>query len=171
MKGANEISNTDNVLDSRDIIARIEYLESERESLTDAVDTVQETLDDLDAASFEEVSAFEEAEQTAKDELATAQANVKDWDESDEGQELAKLKAFAEEAESSSSDWTYGATLIHEDYFEDYARQLADDLGLYDARKASWPHHSTCIDWAKAAEELQQDYTSVDFDGETYWVR
>ena len=76
MKGANEISNTDNVLDSRDIIARIEYLESERESLTDAVDTVQETLDDLDSGDFEEVSAFEDAEQAAKDVLAAAQANL-----------------------------------------------------------------------------------------------
>ncbi len=169
MKGDTEISNTANVLDSRDIIDRIEHLESEREALTDEVDTAQEALDDLNSDDFEEVSAFEEAEQTAKDELATAQANVNDWDESDEGQELAKLKAFAEEAESSSSDWTYGATLIHEDYFEDYARQLADDLGLYDDRKAQWPH--TCIDWAQAAEELKQDYTSVDFDGETYWVR
>ncbi len=168
MRGADEISNTDNVLDSRDIIARIEYLESERESLTDEVDTAQETLDALDSADFVEVSAFEEAEQAAKDELATAQANVKDWDESDEGQELAKLKAFAEEAESSSSDWSYGATLIHEDYFEDYARDLAAE-GDYDMKNEQWPY--TCIDWAKAAEELQQDYTSVDFDGETYWVR
>ena len=168
MKGANEISNTDNVLDSRDIIARIEYLESERESLTDAVDTVQETLDDLDASDFEEVSEFEEAEQTTKDELATAQANVKDWAESDEGQELAKLKAFAEEAEGYAEDWRYGATLIHKDYFEDYARDLAAE-GDYDMKNEQWPY--TCIDWAQAAEELKQDYTSVDFDGETYWVR
>jgi hypothetical protein len=169
MKGANEISNTDNVLDSRDIIARIEYLESERESLTDEVDTAQDALDDLDSDDFVEVSAFEQAEEDAKDALVTAQANVKDWDESDEGQELAKLKAFAEEAESSSSDWTYGATLIHEDYFEDHARELAEDLGYYNSKNERWPY--TCIDWAQAAEELKQDYTSVDFDGETYWVR
>jgi hypothetical protein len=169
MRGANEISNTTNVLDSRDIIDRIAYLESEREGLTAEVDTAQETFDDLDSDDFEEVSAFEEAEQTAKDELATAQANVKDWDESDEGQELAKLKAFAEEAEGYASDWTCGATLIHEDYFEDYARELAEDLGDYDSKNERWPY--TCIDWEKAAEELQQDYTSVDFDGETYWVR
>lgn len=168
MKGADEISNTANVIDSRDIIERIEYLESEREGLTDEVDKAQEALDDLDGDDFEEVSAFEEAEQAAKDELATAQANVKDWDESDEGQELAKLKAFAEEAEGYAEDWRHGATLIHEDYFEDYARDLAAE-GDYDMKNEQWPY--TCIDWAKAAEELQQDYTSVDFDGETYWVR
>ena len=168
MRGADEISNTDNVLDSRDIIDRIEYLESEREPLTDAVDQAQEALNDLDGNDFDEVSTFEEAEQEAKDALKAAYANVKDWDESDEGQELAKLKAFAEEAEGYASDWTYGATLIHEDYFEDYARDLAAE-GDYDMKNEQWPY--TCIDWAKAAEELQQDYTSVDFDGETYWVR
>ncbi len=68
------------------------------------------------------------------------------------------------------SDQTLQTTaLIHEAYFEDYARQLADDLALYNDRNVSWPY--TCIDWAQAAEELKQDYTSVDFDGETYWVR
>ena len=168
MKGANEMSNTDNVIDSRDIIDRIEYLESEREPLTDAVDQAQEALNDLDGNDFDEVSTFEEAEQEAKDALKAAYANVKDWDESDEGQELAKLKAFAEEAEGYAEDWRYGATLIHEDYFEDYARDLAAE-GDYDMKNEQWPY--TCIDWAKAAEELQQDYTSVDFDGETYWVR
>ena len=169
MKGDREMSNTDNVLDSRDIIARIEYLENERESLTGEVDTAQDALDELSPEHYEDMSTFEAAEDEARRELATAQANVKDWDESDEGQELVKLKAFAEEAEGCASDWQYGAILIHEAYFEDYARQLADDLGLYNDRNVSWPH--TCIDWAQAAEELQQDYTSVDFDGETYWVR
>ena len=169
MKGANEISNTANVIDSRDIIARIEYLESEREPLTDAVDQAQEALNDLDGNDFDEVSTFEEAEQEAKDALKAAYANVKDWDESDEGQELAKLKAFADEAEGYASDWKYGATLVKDSYFEEFAEEEAESMGLYNSRKAQWPH--TCIDWAQAAEELQQDYTSVDFDGETYWVR
>jgi hypothetical protein len=28
-----------------------------------------------------------------------------------------------------------------------------------------------CIDWNEAASELQMDYTAVEFDGVTYWVR
>ena len=34
---------------------------------------------------------------------------------------------------------------------------------------SNWPFN--CIDWEKAAEELQQDYMSIDFDGVTYWMR
>ena len=32
-----------------------------------------------------------------------------------------------------------------------------------------WPN--TCIDWDQAAGELKMDYSAVDFDGVTYWIR
>jgi hypothetical protein len=64
-------------------------------------------------------------------------------------------------------EW-YPARLIADSHFEEYARELADDIGAID-RKASWP--MTCIDWKKAAEELRVDYSSVEIDGRTYWYR
>lgn len=67
-----------------------------------------------------------------------------------------------------SEDWQYGATLIRGTYFEDYARQFAEDIGALEGCDR-WP--ATCIDWEKAASELQCDYTAVDFDGVGYWVR
>lgn len=87
--------------------------------------------------------------------------------ESDEARELKALKALADQGEGCG-DWSYGETLINDDYFETYARELADDLGLLE-HCDKWP--ATCIDWEKAAEELQQDYTSIDFDGTTFWMR
>lgn len=97
--------------------------------------------------------------------------------------ELATLKALEAEAEGYAADWRYGETLIRDSYFEDYAEQLAEDLGVLGQsvddghfgsmprRKVSdtWPF--TCIDWAEAADELRVDYTSVSFDGVDYWVR
>ncbi len=116
----NAPSNSDDVIDSRDIIERIELLEG---------------LDNRD---------------------------------DDENSELAALKALAEEASGYAPDWTYGEALIRDSHFEDYARETAEDCGmLKDA--TSWPLR--CIDWKEAAEELQQDYTSVEFDGVTYWIR
>ena len=162
---ADKISNTEDVIDSRDVIVRIEELESERQDLVEAVEGAQETLTDAqnDTSALsddpEEISGLEEALQTAKDDL-------KEWDD-DNGEELATLKALADEA-GSSPDWTYGETLIRDSYFEEYAEQLADDIGAID-RNANWPVN--CIDWEQAADALKQDYFSVDFDGVDYWVR
>jgi antirestriction protein len=59
-------------------------------------------------------------------------------------------------------------TAIPEDEFEDYARELAEDIGAL-PKDAKWPANH--IDWNAAAEELRQDYRSVEFDGVTYLVR
>lgn len=88
-----------------------------------------------------------------------------DWDE---GDEYEKLKPFAEEGADSIYDWHDGATLILESHFEDYARELAVDIGA--ARDLdSWP--CNCIDWERAANLLKMDYTTLEFDGETYYTR
>jgi exoribonuclease II len=86
----------------------------------------------------------------------------------DEKAELAALVALKAEAEGYSSDWQYGATLIRDSYFRDYAQELAEDIGAID-HNAQWPN--ACIDWDQAARELQMDYSAIEFDGITYWVR
>src|SRR5215218_9683996 len=48
--------------------------------------------------------------------------------------------------------------LIREDTFEEYAEELADDIGVID-RQASW--HLCHIAWKAAAEHLKQDHTEV----------
>ncbi|MBK6906309.1 MAG: hypothetical protein IPH08_04070 [Rhodocyclaceae bacterium] len=86
----------------------------------------------------------------------------------EEAAELAALTALAEEAEGYCDDWQYGATLIRESYFEDYAQEMASDIGAIN-NDYGWPLN--CIDWEQAARELKQDYTSFDFDGVTYYGR
>jgi hypothetical protein len=34
---------------------------------------------------------------------------------------------------------------------------------------AGWPNN--CIDWERAARELSVDYTTVKFDGDSYYLR
>ena len=74
---------------------------------------------------------------------------------------------MAAEGEDATSMWIHGETLINDSYFEKYAQDLAEDLGM--DPNQSWPY--SCVDWEKAARELQSDYSTVDFDGETYWIR
>ena len=69
--------------------------------------------------------------------------------------------------EKWEGDW-YPQTLIRESYFQDYAQELAEDIGAINP-SASWPLN--CIDWKQATTELQNDYSSVEFDGITFWYR
>lgn len=119
-----EITNTEDIIDSRDVIARIEYLE--------------DTL---------------------------CPADESDGTDNEERSELAALVALRDE---DSPDWPHGETLIRDSYFQDYAEQMAEDIGAIDSN-ASWPNN--CIDWERATRELQYDYSCVEFGGVNYWIR
>lgn len=125
-------TNSDDIIDSRDIIKRIEELE--------------ELITSDDSNELPETAPVAGEEERA---------------------ELAVLKSLADEAEGCA-DWRYGEALIRDSYFETYAQELAEDCGTITGSEG-WPLN--CIDWEKAARELQTDYTSVDFDGVTYWIR
>jgi hypothetical protein len=155
-----DVSNTDDVIDSRDVIARIEELEAEREALADEVATTADALADSVETDDTHADAVSDSKE-ANEALAY-------WDSGMEGAELAALRVLANEASGYAEYWHHGETLVRDSYFAEYAQQLADDCGLIPS-DASWP--LTCIDWEQAARELQRDYTSVDFDGVTYWVR
>lgn len=91
----------------------------------------------------------------------------------DEEQEYADLGALLGELRNEGGDvkwhghW-YPGLLIRGDYFETYARGFAEDIGAINSDTA-WP--ATCIDWKKAAKELQTDYTGIEFDGDMWWYR
>ncbi len=171
-----EITNSADILDSRDIIARIEELDSERQPFVDAIEEAMEAFrkavdalatapKGIDYADLQNaVSDAENAVVAANDALSSEDG----FDDSAEGEELAMLKALAEEGENYADDWNYGVALIRDSYFRTYAEELADDFGVV-PKDVAWP--MTCIDWRRAAEELKGDYTAIEFDGVTYWVR
>jgi antirestriction protein len=69
--------------------------------------------------------------------------------------------------EQWEGDW-YPLTLIRESYFQDYAQELAEDIGAVN-RDARWPNN--CIDWKQAARELRMDYSAITINGATYFYR
>lgn len=98
-------------------------------------------------------------------------ADIEDSEDPEEQAELKTLLALLEDLRDYGRDYQwrgdwYPGSLIRDSYFEEYARDLADDIGAIDSN-ARWP--LTCIDWEQAARELQQDYSSVEFEGITYW--
>jgi len=88
-----------------------------------------------------------------------------------EREELEALLVLAEEGRGATSEWDDGATFISDYYFEEYAEEFAYDIGAInrDAGGSGWPLNR--IDWKAAAEDLLIDYTSVEIDGDMYWVR
>ena len=159
-----EFDKYSDVIDSRDVIAGIEELESLQSNLNEAETAWKE--------AHEKFLNSEDEDGPLADELVEAEeakSNAEDLFGEDGEKELADLQSLAEEG-SGSPDWAYGETLIRDSYFETYCQELAEECGYMDAKHAnSWPF--TCIDWERAARELQYDYTSIEFSGITYWIR
>lgn len=144
MKGQEEITNSENVIDSRDVIDRIQYLESLRDDFQD----------DNNLPSYAGLGESDEWQE---------------WDESEEAQELDVLQRLADDAEGYAEGWRYGVALIRESYFTDYARELIEDCGNLPRDLPAYIENN--INWDGVAEDLLADYTAVDFDGVTYYVR
>lgn len=162
-----DISNTDKIIDARDVQKRIEELESEY-----SPDLFKEEI-----CAFHQIDIghFDETDDTKQlllmdewvDSIDPATSNSSNEDLQDIREELQKLRAFAEEI--GDDNLRHGETLIHEDHFRDYAEEIAADLYGAEVTDAKWPF--SYIDWEKAADELKHDYTGADFDGETYYFR
>lgn len=155
------ISNSDDVIDSRDVIARIEELEGEAQNAADHIAECETEL--------AEIEALEETTISIEDRAFALRMGIEETQRgvADAADELKALKSLADDLEGYG-DWSHGETLIRDSYFENYARELTEDLGMLRG-VGSWL--LTCIDWERVAKELQYDYTSAEFDGVTYWMR
>lgn len=60
-----------------------------------------------------------------------------------------------------------GGTMVREDYFTEYAKDLCEQIGDVPADLPDW----FVIDWQKTADNLAQDYTEVMHAGATYLFR
>jgi hypothetical protein len=128
MRTTTHIDNNDDVIDSRQVIDRIEELELIREAMPNAVE---------------------------------------DWPGADEAEELATLQALADEASQYSEDWQYGVSLIRRSAWVEVCKMLLEDCG---GIPKDLPHY-VVIDWEATAENMEADYTSVDFGGVEYLIR
>ena len=157
-----DIRNTDDIIDSRDVIERLEELTDERDALQDDADEAAE-------AAHAAVNDDEPQDVIVRlaDEAIRLAELVAAYDRSEKGAELAALQAFADVAEGYASDWRHGATLVRESYFPDYCRDMLEECGDLPRDLPSY----VVIDWSATADNLRVDYTEVDFDGVTYLVR
>jgi DNA repair exonuclease SbcCD ATPase subunit len=157
------------IIDTRDLHNRQTELQEEKEALELALEEAQEALEEA-REEYQEATEDAEIEEAAnraaecsdnKDNVSTA---LRQWiDENQE--ELDALDTLEREV---GDEWHHGVALIPENDFQEYAQEFAEDIGAID-RNAAWPF--SCIDWEQAARELQMDYTSCEYQGDTYLFR
>ena len=188
MREPDEITGFENFLDGRDVLRRCEFLEAHYGDLKQVVEDAKEELELAQGRLFDatngasathtvesaqdRVDDAEKALDAAKDELNAwdggehLATDVQD-EATDEYQEMLALREAVDElGEPSCRDGD--APLISEDYFTDYAQELAEDCCDV-PRDLKWPF--TCIDWDEAADELKADYSTLTLFGNDYYYR
>jgi len=146
-----------NIIDTRDLFKRQCELQSELESLQDDINTAIAEVSEEQAKGADYDPELDTA-------VEDAEAALSDW-QSEYQEELDELNALESEV---GGEWMHGETLIDEDDFEEYAQELAEDVGNMPCDQP-WPFN--CIDWEQAANELRMDYSSCDYQGNTYLFR
>lgn len=91
----------------------------------------------------------------------------------EEAEELGKLEALMSELEGYGGNhrWEgvyYPSLLVNRSHFVKFAEEEAESMGLIQS-DVSWPY--THINWEAAAAELENDYSTVDFDDTEYLYR
>lgn len=137
-----KINNNEDVMDSRDIIERIEEL---RESI--------ESASGKDCGDFGGEHGWLEYALTC-DNVDSGQVEA-----------LKTLTSVADQASDYAPDWEYGEQLIRHSYFEEYMDEMIADC--YEVPKELPSFMAIVLDYVA----LRMDYTEVDFDGVTYLIR
>lgn len=143
-----DYSFTDDMLNVRDLIERYEELESERDSFFEDRDLPDSERGNAENPIWEE------------------------WEKSDEAKEMNQLQDILDELkgcggdEQWQGDW-YPVTLINSDYFTEYTEELLEDCGYIPKDLPWW----IVLDMEKTADNVKQDYTTIDIDDETFYYR
>lgn len=160
------IDKNDDVIDSRDIIARLKELNDEREGLADALQEARDALAEHEGPDDEDLDDEETDGGKLNAAVTKAEEALSDWDD-ENGDERKELEALDEEGRDNSSEWDDGVTLIAEDHFTEYCEEMVKDIGDMPQNIPSY----LVIDWSATAENLKADYSTIEWDGNEFYFR
>jgi hypothetical protein len=121
---------------------------------------LQERLEELEGERTDLQEAVNDAE--GEEEKQTAHEELDVW----EGDNLEELEALWK-LKDEVSEWDDGNLLVPKDDWIDYVEEMLKDYG-YLPPEIPWYIE---IDWEKTAENIAQDYGTVDYMGTTYYYR
>jgi hypothetical protein len=137
----------DDIIYTAQAQARIDYLWTALTELERANEAEGVTEDDM----LDELERANEAEGVTEDDMLD---ELRD--------EYDRLLAFRDAFDAQWGAWDKGASLVRDSYWDTYAQYMAEDIYGDAARTEFWNAR-------KWASELTMDYTSVSYDGVTYW--
>lgn len=143
------------IFDTRDLIEYLEHLE-------------QEIVDNFN--DFLESNELSESNELA-DDIEEVDLTLEAFEEcfDDEICHYIEIRDFCREIEYYCDDYSYGATVIHEDYFVEYVEDFCKDCGyISDDLPACIGNN---IDWDGVADDFKHDYTSITYECSEYYVR
>lgn len=167
------VSSSDNYIDPADVAAEADNYESDIEEKKEQIEEkeneieekkeqIEDKREELNGSFFKDELVNEVLE--LQDELTEVEAELTPL-----VQELTELETegasiivLNEECEN----YARGSSLINENYFPTYIKELAKDCG--DITEDSWLY--IYIDWDRAAEDSKMDYTTITFKGTDFYV-
>ena len=158
-----EITNSEDILDSRNIQKRYDYLTGR----------IQDAFSDAGRDSVDFESCGEKWEEGGRlDSILGRLVKMELLDES-ELEEWKTIKTVFIDQFSNNSGWQYGMGFLRDSYMdEDWVENECKDLGYLSSMNNELPSFIyNNINGQGILEDLQQDYTTVDFDGVDYWYR
>lgn len=125
---------------------------------------VQDRIEELESDFDEFIQAMESLD--TKDRLGREEISVALWlmGKEDEYIELVALRGI--EGYVNSREWSHGITFIARSHFTHYCREMLVD----DGHVPDIPSY-VVIDWEETANNLEQDYDSIDINGTEYLYR
>ena len=121
----------------------------------------QEILDSF----LENFPHYEEMTELFED-ILFEEEEIESWKQ-DWQEEISQITCIDEVEDEIGSEFDFGVTLIPEDDFTDYVEDLLKGCGYISEDFPSWIE----IDWEATAENVKQDYSELEYEGETYFYR
>ena len=162
-------------LDSRNIQEEIDNIESLKNAHKSDLEALNGELNDLqnELYNIENEEGYTDKQNdidSKLEEIANKENEIQDCEleYNRYSEELAELELLKEEVGSNSDEgFEYGIQLIHEDDIDDYLHDMLIDCGYLPKDLPHWIK----IDWQATYNNMKEDYTEIELNGNTFYVR
>ena len=162
-------------LDSRDIQFDIDNIKGLKNSYESILESLNDELNDLESELYdiENLEYYDGKQNNIDDKLEEISNKELEIQECEVeysrcAEELKELEALKKEISNNSDEgFEYGIQLIHEDDIDDYFHEMLIDCGYIPKDMPSW----IVIDWQATYNNMKQDYSEIELNGNTFYVR